>query len=60
MKYLLVIFIAAQSGGVNPTVIEQVFETHVSCMSAGLTMKMRQPKRIIWWNCEPMQDIGDE
>jgi hypothetical protein len=62
MKYLLVIFIMASSGdGMNPMVMEELFSTHLACLNAGFTMKTRQPRRIVAFNCEPLHDtIGDE
>lgn len=56
MKYVLILFLAGgHSDTIIPQIIEQSFPTMLSCWNAGFAMKSRNPKKVLWYNCETLK-----
>lgn len=56
MIWLVVFRMAIGSPGFVPDVIEQPFDNAAACWSVGFSMKSRDPKGIVWFSCERLND----
>ena len=60
--WFLVVFIMG-ADGVTPEVTGQTFASPTECLSAGMSAKVRDPKRVRAWDCSPivnMEEVEEE